>query len=125
MDITCISDLYYKMGRWFTFMMCAIAFLTLPLALDILDSPVTFIMCAGLVFVGAAAEYRDKTVYPIHAISASVSGICSVIWTYYACPPSLACLGLSLIAFVDEERWLLYVELSCILCVASAVILSI
>lgn len=120
-DITCISDLYYVIGRWFTLVMVLIAFAFVPFALDVLDSAVSFFMCAGIAFVGVAADYRDKTIYPVHYISAMISGACSIVWVWCAEPMCLLwLLWCAIIAVCDKRRWLLWCEVGCFLSVIAA-----
>jgi len=121
-DITCISDLYYVIGRWFTLMMVAICFVALPFALDAWESVFSLLMCAGIAFVGVAAEYRDKHVHNIHYISALTSAVASFIWTANVCPLALFSLAFALIAFVDRKRWLLWCEVPCFLMVVVSLV---
>lgn len=93
--------------------MCAIAFGVLPVAMERLDSVVTLLMCGGIAFVGVAADYRDKTEYPIHAISALISGLSSIAWTAMVEPSALLCLLINSLSIVDKKRWLLWLESSC------------
>lgn len=111
--ITCISDLYYKFGWWFTLAMFAIAFVTLPFALDTWDSVWSFLMCGGIAFVGAAPNFKGSE-HNIHYCSAATSAICSIVWVACVMPECfyLMFIGLAL-TVLDTKRWLLYGELTC------------
>lgn len=120
--ITCISDLYYKIGWWFTVMMFTIAFITLPLALDIYDSIWTFLMCSGIAFVGAAPHYKGGD-YNMHYTAAVTSGICSIIWIININVWFLLIVASGLIiSILDRKRWLLWGELGCFISVFSILI---
>lgn len=110
-QITCISDLYYIIGHWFTFLSYLLAFSILPLALECSDGIWSFVMCGGIAFVGAAANYKDRFTYPIHYISAIVSSIGCLIFSWIVYFPTLICLGVGIIGVIDKKRWLLYTEL--------------
>lgn len=122
--MTCLSDLYYKIGYWFTVVMFAISVITLPFALRTWDSIFSFLMCAGIAFVGAAADYKGVE-HDLHYVSAMTSAICSVIWTVNVCPPCLLLpvIG-AIIALRDRKRWLLWCEVGCFSMVYTAMILN-
>ena len=111
--MTCLSDLYYKIGVWFTVAMFIIAIVTLPFALEAWDSVWSFLMCSGIAFVGAAPNFRGSE-HNIHYFSAAVSAICSIVWVACVCPQCfyLMFIGLAL-TVLDTKRWLLYGELTC------------
>lgn len=113
--ITCISDTYYKIGRWFTFIMLLISLITLPLALDLYDSVYSFLMCGGIAFVGVAADFKDKTEYPIHYTSALVSAASSTLWTAHVHPCNMLCLLTGALGIINRKRWLLWCEIGCFL----------
>lgn len=122
--ITCISDLYYKFGWWFTVAMFAIAFMTLPFALEVCDSVWSFLMCAGIAFVGAAPHYKghDRIV---HYVSACVSALCSLVWVACVMPECFYALFVCLALVVaDTKRWLLWCELTCFAMVYMALLLA-
>lgn len=111
-----MSDLYYVIGRWFTILMVAIAFCVLVLALEVWDSVVSFLMCVGLVFVGAAANYKGGE-HDLHYAAACVSAGCSVVWVACVEPLALLMLMVALVGVVDRKRWLLWGEMACFLMV--------
>lgn len=111
-DITCISDLYYVIGRWFTFAMMVLAFVTMPFALDVYESVYSFLVCSSIAFVGCAADYKEKFDYPVHYISAMISAFSCVIWVSVICPWCLFALIIGAVAFIDKKRWLLWCEVA-------------
>lgn len=124
-EITCISDLYYVFGRWFTLGMFILAFITLPITLNIWNTIFSFLMCASIAFVGCAADYNNKFDYPIHYISACISAICSIIWVSFINPFCLSFMLLILISLLDKKRWLLWCELPCFIMVFITILLNI
>lgn len=112
--ITCISDLYYKIGHWFTVAMLIVAFATLPFALDAWGSIWSFLMCGGIAFVGAAPNYKGGE-HDVHYYSALTSMICSLVWVSHVCPQCFYLLFVALAAVVlDTKRWLLWCEIGCL-----------
>lgn len=109
--ITCISDLYYVIGKWFTIIMLILAFITLPFSLEKVNNVFSFLMCASIAFVGCAAHYKDKFNYPVHYIAACISAISSIIFTIHIQPAYLIILLLCFISFFDKKRWLLWCEI--------------
>ena len=122
-EITCLSDLYYVIGRWFTVTMVAIAYVVLPFALDVWDSPFSFLMCASLAFVGVAADYKAKE-HDLHVIAAATSAVCSIVWVACVEPFSLLALSLSAAGLFDKKRSLLWCELGCFFSVVLAFIMN-
>ena len=90
-----ISDSYYELNEkkqgfrhLFTFFCWAIAFLIVPIWLDVYGEPLEFLVflaCAGLLFAGTAAEFKsgrfDKR---IHFFCAFLSAGASVIWLLFS-----------------------------------------
>ena len=123
-DVTCLSDFYYLVGSWFTIVCFIVALSILPIALAINDSVVSFLMCAGIGFLGTAANYRSEFEHAVHYGAALVSMICSVMWVWTVDPIGLAGLLVALVGLIDKRRWLLWMEISCFLSVFVAMILS-
>lgn len=104
--------------------MFAIAMVTLPFALDAWDSIFSFLMCAGIAFVGAAPHYKGDE-HDTHYVSACVSGTCSLIWVANVMPQCYYMLFLCLaLIILDTKRWLLWCELTCFAMVYLAFILD-
>ena len=122
--MTCLSDLYYKIGYWFTVVMFAIAIVTLPFALEAWDSIWSFLMCAGIAFVGAAPDYKGSE-HDIHYVSALTSMTCSSIWVSHVMPQCFYLLFIVLASVIlDTRRWLLWCELGCFVMVYLALYLT-
>jgi len=121
-EITCISDLYYVIGRWFTLGMFVVAFVTLPFALEAWDSVWSFLMCGGIAFVGCAGDYKHAE-HDVHYVSALASAVCAFVWVGNVCPLVLCLMGTMSMAYLDRRRWLLWCELPFILMVYSTLIL--
>lgn len=120
--MTCISDLYYKIGWWFTVGMFCIAAVTLPFALEAWSSVVSFLMCVGIAGVGAAPHYKEHE-HNIHFVSACISAVCSVVWTAHVCWPCIALLVVgAIVAMADKKRWLLWCEVGCFSMVFAALV---
>lgn len=121
--MTCLSDLYYKIGSWFTIATFAIAIVTLPFALEAWDSIWSFLMCAAIAFVGAAPDYKGSE-HDIHYYSAFTSMVCSLIWVAHVCPQCFYLIFIVLAAVIlDTRRWLLWCELGCLTMVFTALML--
>ena len=116
-NVTCLSDFYYVIGSWFTIICFAVALSVLPIALSMNDSVVSFLMCGGICFVGAAANYRKKFEHLVHYTAAVVSMVCSVCWICTVNPVGLLGLLITLIGLIDKRRWLLWMEVSCLVSV--------
>ena len=108
-----------------TYAFFVIAFATLPFALGMWANVFSFLMCASIAFVGCAADYKDKFDYPVHNITASISGISSIRWVWHMDPTKTAVLYLiiALFGIFDKKRWLLWCELPCFLMVYTVLIL--
>lgn len=122
--MTCLSDLYYKIGHWFTVLMFAIAIVTLPFALAAWDSVWSFLMCGSIAVVGAAPDYKGSE-HDIHYYSALMSMTCSLIWVANVMPQCFCLLFIVLaVAGIDTKRWLLWCELGCFTMVYLALFLT-
>lgn len=119
----CLSDCYYSIGVLFTFAMLAIAITMMPKMIDITPDPykaLAFLTCGGIAFVGAAANYKDKTTYPVHKWSAIISAVCSTAWVSVVNPLALSALSIATMGLIDRKRWLLYGEAACFASVFTA-----
>lgn len=80
-----ISATYYSLKHkaWFGITMWLTSLLLLPAILDRTPESIQFSafgMCAGLLFVGAAPNFREEYENGIHVAGTCVSAICSQIW---------------------------------------------
>lgn len=90
-----ISDTYYKLekrkkgaGWLFTAMCWAVAGTLLPAWLDMTPDTyqfTAFLACAGLLFVGAAPQFKLKLTGGVHYGSAAICVIFSQIWVGLTC----------------------------------------
>lgn len=80
-----LSDTYYLWPKWvFPILMVIIAFSALPYWLEITADTdyqfLSFLACAGLLFVANAPDFRkDRNHYPIHVISAYIAAGMAVL----------------------------------------------
>lgn len=119
----CLSECYYIIGGWFSILMVIASIILLPFILD--HTPETyqflaFFTLSGLIFVAFAPKYKDKFEGNVHYVSAIISGVSSLLWTFF-CGDAITLIVLSILAslllIIDRNRWLLWVELGCILSV--------
>ena len=87
-----VSDNYYvsKHPWTFTLAMWTVAFMMLPPMLSATTEAfqfTAFLSCAGIVFVGAAAAYKQSMTNTAHTIGAVIAALFAVIWAYTICPP--------------------------------------
>lgn len=112
----CLSDIYYSVGLFFTAMMLFVAFFLLPSMIDATPENyqcLAFLANAGIVFVGAAPNYKEGMERNVHRTAAMISGGCSVVWTAIVSPWHCMYLLIALVGIVDRRRWLLWFELPC------------
>lgn len=86
-----ISDTYYNLEHkvWFGFSMISTALLLMPSILELTPESyqfTAFLMCAGLMFVGAAPNFKVGMDKPIHIIATSIAALSSQIWIALTCP---------------------------------------
>lgn len=89
-----ISDTFYSLEHkdWFGFSMVATALSLMPSILDFTPGNyqfLAFLMCAGLIFVGAAPNFKKGIDRPVHIAGASIAGLCSQIWVILTQPYAL------------------------------------
>lgn len=89
-----ISDTFYslKYKIWFGFSMTGISLSLMPQMITNTPSNyqfLAFLMCAGLIFVGIAPNFKKGLDRPVHITGASISAICSQIWAALIEPYSL------------------------------------
>lgn len=86
-----ISDTYYSLEHkvWFGFSMIGAALLLMPSILDRTPESyqfTAFLMCAGLIFVGAAPNFKAGLDRPIHITATTIAALSSQIWVALTCP---------------------------------------
>lgn len=115
-----ISDNYYvSRHRWtFVMVMCWVGFGMLPAMLEVTPEIwqfSAFFCCCGVIFVGAAAAFREEVTREVHFAGAITSAAGAFIWTAFILPPMaavgfLTCCGLSLWLSRHVVYWL---EVTC------------
>lgn len=86
-----ISDTFYALEHrfWFTATMWFTSLLLMPSILE--RTPDTyqflaFLMCAGLIFVGAAPHFKNGIERPVHIVATCISALSSQIWVILTQP---------------------------------------
>ena len=115
-----ISDNYYvSRHRWtFVMVMWWIGFGMLPAMLEVTPEIwqfSAFFCCCGVIFVGAAAAFREEVTRQVHFAGAITSAAGAFIWTACVLPPMagvgfLTCCGLLLWLSRHVVYWL---EVTC------------
>ena len=115
-----ISDNYYvSRHRWmFTMVMWMVAFGMLPAMLEVTPEMwqfSAFFCCGGVIFVGAAAAFREEVTRQVHFAGAITSAAGAFLWTACVLPPMagvgfLTCCGLLLWLSRHVVYWL---EVTC------------
>lgn len=80
-----ISDTFYSLKHkgWFGFSVIGTALLLMPSILSYTPESyqfLTFLMCAGLIFVGAAPNFKKGLDRPIHIGATCIAALSSQIW---------------------------------------------
>lgn len=118
----CISDCYYIIGLPFTIVFSISSWLMLYPTMLCWESPVTLAMVMAFSLVGIASDYKDALYRKAHFASSVVAGCFSAIFVIKVCPAALLCYLAVTIGLLDKKRWLLWVEIGCLLCVFVAVL---
>lgn len=118
----CISDCYYIIGLPFTIVFATSSWLMLYPTMLCWESPVTLAMVTAFSLVGIASDYKDALYRKAHFVSAMVAGCFSAIFVIKVCPVALLCYLAVTIGMLDKKRWLLWVEIGCLLSVFVAVL---
>lgn len=115
-----ISDNYYvSRHRWtFVMVMWWVGFGMLPAMLDVTPEIwqfSAFFCCGGVIFVGAAAAFREEVTRQVHFAGAITSAAGAFLWTACVLPPMagvgfLTCCGLLLWLSRHVVYWL---EVTC------------
>lgn len=118
----CISDCYYIIGLPFTIVFSTSSWLMLYPTMLCWESPVTMAMVTAFSLVGIASDYNDALYRKAHFLSAMVAGCFSAIFVIKVCPSASLCYLAIIIGWLDKKRWLLWVEIGCLLSVFVAVL---
>lgn len=119
---SCISDCYYIIGLSFTIVFAISSWLMLYPTMLCLESPVTLAMVMAFSLVGIASDFKSSLFRTAHFVSAIVAGCFSAIFVIKVCPSASLCYLAVTIGCIDKKRWLLWVEIGCLLSVFAAVL---
>lgn len=118
----CISDCFYIIGLPFTIVFATSSWLMLYPTMLCWESPVTLAMVMAFSLVGIASDYKGALYRKAHFVSAVAAGCFSAIFVIKVCPAASWCYLAVAIGLLDKKRWLLWVEIGCLLCVFVAVL---
>lgn len=118
----CISDCYYIIGLPFTIVFTTSSWLMLYPTMLCWESPVTLAMVTAFSLVGIASDYNDALYRKAHFVSAIAAGCFSAIFVIKVCPVASWCYLSASIGWLDKKRWLLWVEIGCLISVFVAVL---
>lgn len=118
----CISDCYYIIGLPFTIVFASSSWLMLYPTMLCWESPVTLAMVTAFSLVGIASDYKGALYRKAHFVSAMVAGCLSAVFVIKVCPVASWCYLVVIIGLLDKKRWLLWVEIGCLISVFVAVL---
>lgn len=118
----CISDCYYIIGLPFTIVFATSSWLMLYPTMLCWESPVTPAMVTAFSLVGIASDYKGALYRKAHFVSAIAAGCFSAVFVIKVCPVASWCCLAVIIGLLDKKRWLLWVEIGCLLSVFAAVL---
>lgn len=118
----CISDCYYIIGLPFTIVFSISSWLMLYPTMLCWESPLTLAMVMAFSLVGIASDYNDALYRKAHFVSAIAAGCFSAIFVIKVCPSASLCYLAVTIGLLDKKRWLLWVEIGCLISVFVAVL---
>ena len=121
-----ISDTYYKLearkpgaGWLFSAMCVSVGGLLMPALLDMTADHYqfsVFLACAGLIFVGAAPQFKLSLTNVVHYGSAAVCCVFSQVWVILS-----GCWWVSLLSFTiclllanRDRKWMFWIEIAAI-----------
>ena len=118
----CISDCYYIIGLPFTIVFATSSWLMLYPTMLCWESPVTLAMVMAFSLVGIASDYKGALYRKAHFVSAVAAGCFSAVFVIKLCPVASWCYLAVTIGWLDKKRWLLWVEIGCLISVFVAVL---
>ena len=118
----CISDCYYIIGLPFTIVFSISSWLMLYPTMLCWESPLTLAMVTAFSLVGIASDFKSSLFRTAHFVSAVAAGCFSAIFVIKVCPAALLCYLAVAIGLLDKKRWLLWLEIGCLLSVFVAVL---
>ena len=120
-----ISDTYYKLenkrkgiGMLFTLWAWIVAFTLMIAWLDYnLYQPLVFLACMALMFVGTAAQFKQKLTEMVHYVSAGVCVASALTWIilvgYWYIP--ILSLSISVALGLKYKKWITWIEIAALL----------
>lgn len=118
----CISDCHYIIGLPFTIVFATSSWLMLYPTMLCWESPATLAMVMAFSLVGIASDFKSTMFRTVHFVSAIAAGCFSAIFVIKVCPSASLCYLAVTIGLLDKKRWLLWVEIGCLLSVFVAVL---
>ena len=118
----CISDCYYIIGLPFTIVFATSSWLMLYPTMLCWESPVTLAMVTAFSLVGIASDFKSSLFRTAHFASSVAAGCFSAIFVIKVCPSALLCYLAVTIGLLDKKRWLLWVEIGCLISVFVAIL---
>ena len=118
----CISDCYYIIGLPFTIVFATSSWMMLYPTMLCWESPVTLAMVMAFSLVGIASDFKSTMFRTVHFVSAIAAGCFSAAFVIKVCPSASWCYLAVTIGLLDKKRWLLWVEIGCLLSVFVAVL---
>ena len=118
----CISDCYYIIGLPFTIVFAISSWLMHYPTLLCWESPLTLAMVTAFSLVGIASDYKCALYHKAHFVSAIAAGCFSAVFVIKVCPSASLCYLAVTIGLLDRKRWLLWMEIGCLLSVFVAVL---
>ena len=82
----------------------------------------TLAMLMAFSLVGIASDYKGALYRTAHFVSAVAAGCFSAVFVIKVCPSASLCYLAIIIGLLDKKRWLLWVEIGCLLSVFVAVL---
>ena len=118
----CISDCYYIIGLPFTIVFAISSWLMLYPTMLCWESPVTLAIVTAFSLVGIASDYKCALYHKAHFVSAIAAGCFSAIFVIKVYPSASLCYLAVTIGLLDKKRWLLWVEIGCLISVFVAIL---
>lgn len=118
----CISDCYYIIGLPFTIVFSISSWLMLYPTMLCWERPLTLAMVTAFSLVGIASDFKSSLFRTAHFVSAIAAGCFSAIFVIKVCPSASLCYLAVTIGLLDKKRWLLWVEIGCLISVFVAVL---
>lgn len=115
-----ISETYYLGGGiMFTITMLIVSLLTMIGLLDLSEGSnwqfLSFITSAGILFVGAAPQFKEDFISKVHYGGALSLMVGSQLWVVFLSNPYILLIWVTALIWGWLKQWLLFLELTCII----------